>query len=237
MSRSSLLVASLLALAAASRATAQSSGDMAGRWSFDIGAQFAAPVGEFATQIDRAWGVGGTARYHLRHLAALGMRIDGAALNYGNERKRVPFSSTINRVLVDMNTSNNIALLTAGPELMAPSGPLRPYAFGLAGVSYFFTESSVGDDNNGGSIARSTNYHDAGIATVAGGGVQFPLAIRTARLAIDVGARYVHNGTRNYLRRGDIVDQPDGSLLLTPRRSPADFWQYQLALSITPRTR
>lgn len=208
-----------------------------GRWTFDVGAQLAQPIGEFANQIDRAWGIGGTVRYHFSHIPVLGLRGDAAVLNYGNERKRVPLSATINRVFVDMNTANNIGVFSAGPELMVASGPIRPYAFATGGFSYFFTETSVGDDNSGGDFASSTNYHDAGWATGLGGGVRVPLAVRSVDMAIDAGARLTRNGTRTYLRRGDIVDQPDGSLLVTPRRTPADFWQYHVALSFSPRFR
>lgn len=208
-----------------------------GVWMFDIGPTMAQPRGDFANAIDRAWGVGGSVRYHFGNAPGLGLRADAAFLNYGNERKRVPLSSTINRVFVDMNTANNIAVFGLGPELMVPSGPVRPYAFVLGGFSYFFTETSVGDDNAVGDFATSTNFDDVGWATAAGAGMRFPLALRSVELAIDAGARLTHNGTRSYLRRGDIVDQPDGTLLISPRRTAADFWQYHVALSFSPRLR
>lgn len=209
----------------------------AGRWLFDMGVQYAHPTGAFAAQVDRAVGVGGSVRYHFRGFAPLGLRGDLAWMNYGNERKRVPLSSTINRVLVEMNTANDIALVTAGPELMVTAGPLRPYAFAFAGYSYFYTETSVGDGQDGGSFARSTNFHDGGPASGWGGGLRIPLSVRRVDVAIDGGARFTHNGVRTYLRRGDIVDQPDGSLLLSPRTTPANFVQYYVAASFAPRIR
>jgi hypothetical protein len=209
-----------------------------GAWSFDVGAQMAVPVGAFASQIDRAWGVGGTVRYQLPHARALRLRADLTWLNYGNERQTVPLSSTINRVLVDMNTANDVAVFSAGPELSMPTGPVRPYAFGFAGYSYFYTQTSVGDDGNDGSaFARSTNYDDGGFAAGWGGGVRVPIVLRSAEIALDAGGRMTRNGVRSYLRRGDIVDQPDGTFVVNPRTTPADFVQFHIALSIAPKFR
>jgi hypothetical protein len=242
MYRRILFSAALVAFAADSAAS-QSFGGVAsqpraGRWLFDIGAQMGQPVGDFATQVDRAWGVGGSVRYHLPHATALGIRGDLAWLNYGNERKRVPLSPTINRVLVDMNTANDIVVIAAGPEVMIPRGPVRPYAFAVGGYSYFYTQSSVGDDNDEGqAFASSTNFSDGGLSASWGGGLRIPIALRSAEAALDAGARMTRNGTRSYLRRGDIVDQSDGSLLIMPRTTRADFWQYHIALSISPRLR
>jgi hypothetical protein len=116
-------------------------------------------------------------------------------------------------------------------------GPLRPYAFAFAGYSYFYTESSVGDDGDGGRFAQSTNFDDGGWASGWGGGLRVPIAFRTVEAAFDAGARLTRNGMRTYLRRGDILDRPDGTLQFNPRSTPADFWQYHVGLSFSPRLR
>ena len=208
-----------------------------GNWVFDIGAQMAQPVGDFAMQVDRAWGVGGSVKYRLPRAAAIALRGDAAWLNYGNERKSVPLSTSINRVFVDMNTANNIAVFSAGPELSMPKGPVRPYAFAFAGYSYFYTSTSVGDDDGGSSFAQSTNYDDGGFASGWGGGVRMPIVLRSAEVAVDLGGRMTRNGVRSYLRRGDIIDQPNGSFSVSPRTTAADFWQYHVGISIAPRFR
>lgn len=208
-----------------------------GTWSVDIAGQVAQPIGGFRSNVDVAWGFGTAIRHNFSWFTPLALRGDFGFLNYGNERKRVPLSQTVNRVLVDMNTTNNIALVTFGPELSIPRGPIRPYVYGFAGFSYFFTESSVGDDNDGGSFARTTNFDDGGLSTGFGGGLRIPINLRRAYVAIDGGARRTYNGTRNYLRRGDIRDQPDGSLLFNARTTEADFWQFHLGASIGSRSR
>lgn len=208
-----------------------------GTWSFDLGGQMAQPVAEFRTNVNRAWGFGGSVKYQLPRFEALGFRADLTYLNYGNETKNVPLSSTVNRVRVDMRTSNNIVVVGVGPELMVPRGPVRPYVHGFAGFSYFYTESSADDEEYEGRIASTTNFDDGGFAVGGGGGLKIPLRFRSVDVSVDAGARYTKNGVRNYLIRGDIIDLPDGSLAFTPRVTPANFWQYHLGASFSPRSR
>jgi len=208
-----------------------------GSWSIDVGGQFVRPIGDFRSQVERAWGAGLSVRHHRGGIFPLGVRADFAYLNYGNENKRVPLSPTVNRVLVDMNTSNNILLLSIGPELAVQRGPVRPYAYGFIGYSSFFTQSSAGDDNEGGDFASTTNFSDAGVMSGWGGGLRLPLRFRTVDASIDPGARLTHNGVRSYLKRGDIIDQPDGTLAFNTRRTAVDFWQYHLGMTFSPRRR
>ncbi|HEU4995743.1 MAG TPA: hypothetical protein VFT29_13040 [Gemmatimonadaceae bacterium] len=237
--RLALLAIAFGSFGASTQIAAQESArsDRYGTWTFDLGGQLAQPIGEFRSQIDRAWGVGGSVRYHMRELRLLGLRGDASWLNYGNETKNVPLSPTVNRVFVDMRTTNNIALATIGPELLISSGPVRPYAYAFAGYSYFYTESSAGDDNGGEAFASTTNFDDGGWATGWGGGVRIPVVVRSVEAAFDVGARLTRNGTRSYLRSGDIIDLPDRTLAINPRRTSADFWQYHLGVSFSPRRR
>lgn len=238
-----LALAALCSVAASGLADAQvfvlpSEGpERPGSWSFTIGGQMADPVGELDANIGEAWGGGGTLRYLFRSAAPLGVRADVSFLNYGSERKRVPLSSTLNRVLVDMNTTNNIALITAGPELLLLRGPVTPYVYAFAGYSYFYTETDARDDDwDGGSFASSTNFDDGGLATGWGGGIRIPLRIRSVNASIDAGARHTKNGVREYLTHGDILDVPGGFVAL-PRTTRADFRQYHLGVSFSWRRR
>ena len=240
--RRSALIAVALAVAATDAAMAQvfvteRSAPARSGWGLDIAFQVAQPVHEFADNVSNAFGVGSSLRHHFSWFRPLGLRGDVAIMNYGNERQRVPLSSAVNRVTVEMNTSNNILLVGGGPELAVMRGPVRPYVHGFIGYSYFFTESSVGDDNGGGAFARSTNFDDGGFASGGGAGIRLPLRARTTEISIDGGARFMRNGVRTYLRRGDVIDLPDGTLQFTPRTTNADFWVYYLGMSLDFRRR
>jgi len=49
---------------------------------------------------------------------------------------------------------------------------------------------------------------------------------------LDLGADYHHNGMASYLREGDIVDQPDGRIIIYPRRTQANLWSFRLGVSV-----
>ena len=202
-------------------------------WGFDVGGQFVRPVGEFRTNVPVAWGVGGSVRYNLLR-SPLSLRADMSWLNYGNESRRVPLSSTVNRVMVDMRTSNNIALFSIGPELSLHVGPFEPYAHAFYGYSHFYTESSVAGRHED-DFASSTNFRDGGEAEGWGGGLRVPIHTRRHNVAFDMGARFTRAGTRTYLFKGDVQDQSDGSLTFTPRTTATDFWQAHIGATFSSR--
>ena len=198
---------------------------------------YARPQGDFGDYVNQGWGAAGHILFAADRQGILALRIDGGFLQYGNERKRSCFSSTVGcRISVDVNTSNNIAFAGLGPQLMVPNGRFRPYVNGTAGFSYFFTQSSISGTNDvNTSFANTTNFHDAVFSTAAGGGVYIPLTVRKTRFSIDVGARYHWNGRTRYLREGGITDLPDGSIQVEPIESRADLLSYHIGLSFGAR--
>ena len=55
------------------------------------------------------------------------------------------------------------------------------------------------------------------------------------RLGGDLGFEKVDNQVANFLTEGDVVDQPDGSVLLYPNRSDADLMTFRLGVSFAFR--
>lgn len=218
-------------------ATAAGEPRFMGGASFSIGQ----PRGDFHRYVDDGFGVAGHGLYRLGRAGAFALRLDGGFLNYGSETKRVPLSGTIGgRVRVDLNTHNNIFWLGAGPQLMVPRGPVRPYVNGTAGFSYFSTVSSidaVDDFDDQDDIARDENYGDAVFSWGGGAGVLVPV-YRAARSAVflDLGARYHNNGRRvRYLREGGIRDLPNGDIELDVIRSRADLVTWHVGVSVGGR--
>ena len=198
---------------------------------------YARPQGDFRDYVKQGWGAAGHVLFAADRQGIVALRIDGGLLQYGNERKRACLSTTIGcRISVDVNTSNNIVFAGIGPQLMVPNGTFRPYVNGTAGFSYFFTESSVsGTRSDASPFASTTNFHDGVFSTAAGGGIYIPLTVSKTRFSVDVGARYHWNGKTRYLREGSIVDQPDGSIEITPIESRTDLLTWHLGLSFGAR--
>jgi opacity protein-like surface antigen len=124
--------------------------------------------------------------------------------------------------------------LGGGPQLMAPSGRVRPYVNATAGFSYFATTSSVKGRSNDESFADDTNFDDTPFSWGGGAGILIPVSHKERSLVfIDIGARYHNSGKSvQYLREGGIQDLPDGAIQVNPIRSRADLVTWHVGLSI-----
>jgi hypothetical protein len=209
-------------------------------WRSDRGAAGASfvygrPTGEFLDNVQQGFGFNGFFRWNIDRQGIFSIRADGSWLSYGRETKRVPLSSTLGRINVDLTTSNNIVALGLGPQLTAPSGPIRPYANASVGASYFFTESSVeGSNNNNQPFANTTNYDDVTFAWTYGGGLLIPFGARQD-ISLDLGARMANNGQVKYLRKGGITDLPNGDIVLHPIQSDANLVVFHIGISAAIR--
>lgn len=201
---------------------------------FGIQGVYARPVAEFGDYVKHGGGLDLSAALPVTRGNALALRADGGFIVYGSETRRVCFSATVGcRILLDLTTTNSIAYLNVGPQLMLPTGPVRPYINGAIGGAYFGTTSSVdGVDGNDDDFASTTNFDDITFAWNAGGGVLVRLSSGNTPVFLDLGARYHGNGEVEYLKRGDIVDNPDGTITITPTRSEANLVTFQLGVSI-----
>jgi hypothetical protein len=194
---------------------------------------YARPVGEFREHVKHGGGLNMNAVWTPRRDGPLALRADGGFIVYGSETKRVCFSSTVGcRVQLDLTTTNSIAYLNAGPQLMLPAGPVRPYVNAAVGFSYFATTSQVEGTQDNQPFASTTNFDDVTLSWLGGGGVLIPLSSGRTPVLLDIGARYNGNGRVEFLKRGDIQDNPDGSISYTPTRSDANLVTLQMGVSV-----
>lgn len=243
-SRSSLLIAAALLMAAPAAAPAQDDCDYdyddCGHYGYPtqnyLGGSFtvARPQGEFGDYVEQ--GFGGDFHY-LRALDDRGMvalRIDAGMAIYGYERYTVGDDYGY---LTDVTTSNNVAWIGIGPQIGVPDGRLRPYVNAYAGYSFLWTSTTIDDDpyyedpyyDDDYSI---TEQDDWSFSYGAGAGVYIPVRHGYNPVSIDLGVRYHNNGDAEYLREGDIVGNPDGSVSLYPIRSDTDLLTYHIGVSV-----
>jgi len=192
----------------------------------------ALPQGEFADYVQIGGGINGFVAIKLSEDGLASIRLDGTILVYGSETRRVPLSSTVNLVTVDVTTSNQILSFGIGPQLAATSGWIRPYMSGSVGFSYFWTSSSVRGADNIESFATSTNFGDGALALRAGGGIWVQLTRGRKPLWLDLAAHYVRNGRVSYLRPGSI-DASFSPPRIHPIESETNFWLVQLGVATT----
>lgn len=229
--RFTLLAGLVTILAPVTPIQAQTSG--APRGFFDITMIGAQPTGEFGANVDQGWGLEFGARYRLDPAGLVSLRGSLGFINYGNET--LEFCSVYScRVGIDLDTRNNILFLGVGPEVAIQMGPIRPYARVAVGLGYFVTTSGLSgsDDWSGHSYASTNNYEDVVFQKRLGTGLGIRLSNGWRPVWLDIGADYHNNGMASYLREGDIVDQPDGSVVIYPQRSEANLWTFRVGVSI-----
>jgi hypothetical protein len=200
-----------------------------------LSVSYGQPVGDFKDNVKQGFGIDGNVHYKVDRQGIFSLGLEGGFLTYGRETKRVPLSSTIGgRILVDLTTSNNIVWAGIGPQLMAPSGPIRPYVNATAGFAYFFTESSVEGTRSDVEFAKTTNYDDGTFAWTSGGGFLIPVGGRRSNAARDIGATYHGNGNVKYLRKGGIVDREDGGVdfFVNQTKAPLLSWRVGFRVGI-----
>jgi hypothetical protein len=191
------------------------------------------PKGEFAANVGHGYGFDGNAMYRLDYKGYFNIRVDGGMLQYGREHQDASFFGVTGRVALDLLTTNNIAWGAIGPQIMIPDGPFRPYANAAIAYTDFSTSSTLSDPNGQGELASNQNAHDGSHAWIFGSGLLIPFG---SSGAINFGGRYYYGGRATYLTKGDITDNPDGTITLNPRRSKTDMVLWQLGVSfVIPR--
>ena len=201
------------------------------RFSGSVGALQMRPIGEFRDYVGLAYGAGSNALFRLDDRGIVSLRADLGWFGYGRESKRVPLSPTVGgRVMVDVETTNQIVMFTVGPQLAAPSGFVRPYVGASGGLTHFFTTSGVNGASDEWDFANTENFHSTKLSWIGNAGTYVPLRVRQVPLMLDLGVTYVAGGRRSYLRRGSIIDNADGTIQLNPVHSDTRFLAYRVGV-------
>ena len=191
------------------------------RWAFGVGGGIGHPLGEMGDHLEpkfqfdlsgfRLWDPG----------RQFGLRFDAAFINHSSIKTRFQVPGTT----VDLTTNNTIFTLTAGPHVVFGGWPLKACAHGGLGVTWFSTETTVGEV---GENPSDTNFESSRFAWEVGGVLLFrPWKARTY---MDLGARYLQNGHARFVTSEGV--QINGTeMILTPTESDANMVFYRLGLS------
>jgi hypothetical protein len=205
------------------------------RFSFGGDVVLSQPKSEFAANVKNGYGFDLTGMFALDPTGVFNLRADFGGVQYGRETKRIP-SFVTGRVRYDLETDNRIGFGSIGAQLQVPSGWFRPYANAAIAVTDFYTQSSLSSPDNSFQPITNTNNSDFSHAWIFGGGIRIPFG-KYSPGALNFGARYFYGGRATYLTKGDIVDNPDGSVTLNTRASKTDLVLWQLGASFTlPRS-
>ena len=195
---------------------------------FTVGADFAIsqPKGEFAANVPTGYGFDLNGLFKLDPKGWIGLRADAGGVRYGHEHIDLGFFSGIE---LGLNTDNRIEFGALGLQLQFPDGWLRPYATASYAGVHFTTESCVSNPDGLVQDQCHSNHGDWAGAGVFGGGLVIPFGKSSGSL--NLGARYHYGAKATYLRKGDIIDNPDGSVTLNVRSSKTDLVLWQIGFT------
>lgn len=156
-------------------------------------------------------------------------------LIYGSDTRRVPFSTTIPGVTVDVTESNNLLNFHLLFKVIPQSGKFRPYLEGLFGGAYLFTESKIENASKGEEIASSVNFSDYAWSYGGGAGLMFYVSEakddvlgRAMPIFVDLKARYLFGSRADYLKEGSIRNLGSGKVAYDVVRSTTDVLSIHL---------
>ena len=191
------------------------------------------PVSPLDTYIDNGFGAQLYGTLPIEASRHLRLRADAGFLIYGNEHQRVCFGGGVGcRIELDMNTTNSIVYGGLGPELVLATGAFEPYVHASFGFSWFGTTTSLDGSSDTEDFAHTTNYSDGMLAWRGGGGVRVRVSRGRVPVAIDLGVERHQNGVARFLTKGDIVDNPDGSITVLPNESEANLVTFRMGVTL-----
>lgn len=195
------------------------------------------PQGEFKENVDRI-AYGGSVEASLFKpgpVHPFNVGVSFGYIIYGDETVRRPFSNTISRVGVDVNTTNTMLNFHLMFKLHPFKGDVMPYAEGLIGGNYLFTESKIEDIDDGYELVSSTNFDDFSFSYGGGGGFLIKLVDKLEddggpSLYLDIKGRYLIGTEAEYLVQGSIEEDGQGSVTYKVDKSATDIFTFHIGV-------
>jgi hypothetical protein len=229
------LVASLIAVTAAaqdSTSVRETPSKLARRFSYSVAFTQSRPQDELARNVGIGYGISAAALFRLDEAGMLAIRADLSGLQYGTASRPITLGDAAgSNIALTLRTSNYIMPMSVGPQVMWPSGVLRPYLNAGIGMQAYFTETTLEGDRVGSHIASTTNQSDAVASLTVGGGVYAALPVRGRKVELDAGVQYLDGGRARYLAAAN-VDATTGALTTTP---PVESSAHLLVLKLGAR--
>lgn len=228
--RAGLLAGIATALGAASAAEAQFTPTRQ-QTQIELYGTYARPQGEFLSAVKQGWG-GGAGLVKPIGDGLVALRADLSYVGYGKKHQDVVVVIPPYEFPAAQTTTNNIVLVTVGPQIMATGGAIRPYVNANAGIARFYTQSSLDNVSSDYFQTTSTQSDNWKFTYGVGGGFYIPFAVMRIPLMLDLGAVYSDNGRTTYLTKNDISIDQSGDAVVSKRRTPVQFVSYRLGVSV-----
>lgn len=169
--------------------------------------------------------------------------VSAGFLIYGMESRRQPLSSEFPDFTVKVSTDNSMVLAQLVFRLQNPTGRIRPYVEGVAGLNYLYTETRIENADDwyeNDRIAGKVDFDDTAFNYGAGGGIQWDLYTARPRegqefhplsVALDFQAKYLIGEQASYLKEGS-VHRKNGKVLYDVKQSKTDLVLIQIGAAV-----
>jgi len=210
----------------------------AARYSVGIAANVGQPLGDFAQNVGTAWGLDGFGTLGLDSHGIVSLRAQLGWLQYSSKDETFWVQSGLGLFELESVTKSGVLTLGAGPQIMAPSGNVRPYVAGTIGFSRFSTETAINvpaSQSNSGTteqLDHQTVSSDFILSLTGTAGIAFHLSFLGNSALADLGVRYHHNGLARYVSSDGVQYDGNGNATITPTTSDANFLTYRLGIVI-----
>ena len=211
---------------------------------FTVGAagMYGQPLGVFADNVDRGFGLDGFGALALDSRGIFSLRADLGYLQHASKSEPFFVNTGFGLIELESETKSGVLMLGVGPHIMAPSGAIRPYVGGSVGFARFATTTAIkidSDNSNSGedeTLDEQTISSDfiLSIGASAGLAISIPALARSGVL-IDLGARYHRNGLAKYVSSEGVEYNGTGTPTVTATESDADFIVYRIGIIIPIR--
>ena len=204
---------------------------------FDVGQ----PLGEFARNVGTAYGLDGFGALGLDSRGIFSLRAQLGWVQYSRKDETFWVQSAFGPFELESVTKSGVLTLGAGPQLMAPSGNIRPYVAGTIGFSRFSTETAINipaSQSNSGTteqLDQQTISSDFIMSLTGTAGIAFHVGFLGKSAMGDLGVRYHHNGLARYVSSDGVQYNGTGDATVTPTTSDANFLTYRIGVVIPIR--
>jgi hypothetical protein len=201
----------------------------------------AVPRGGFGENFDAGAALVGDVTARVLPIEWLTLRLDGGAVLWESETTERTLYYRDVPIPIQASTDTWVFQGAIGPQLYAPGVSFRPHLYGLVGLSYFETSTSVDldaehMDDREESIHIDSEVHvsDWTPSFVIGGGFEIPLSAGDdgTIISLGLGAEYRTHGTTRYVPADDVRDV-NGRAEYTPVSSRADFFLLKVGVTAT----
>ncbi|HJQ19385.1 MAG TPA: hypothetical protein VJ867_03480 [Gemmatimonadaceae bacterium] len=212
------------------------------QWVFSLDGFGGLPVGDFKNYENGGGGGEGMLGFQLWRRQPAVLRVQGGGLLYSkvDAVAQTEVCDAFGCTLQDIQYNardHAMYFIHAGPELMATDGTWRPFAYALAGYTFFNSTSNLPPSSLTPDQPSQTIFSSHNFSSVYGLGIRRV----TTRLGRENGFELSFNVTRNakarYLNERGVQQNPDGSLTIAPHQGAANVLGIHIGYWIGPNVR